>query len=61
MKILITGGTGMLGQHLVRAVLDAGYSARVMSRRSRPQTTAPEVEWVQADIVSGDGVPAAVD
>ena len=34
--VLVTGGTGLVGNALVRALLDAGLGARVVSRRARP-------------------------
>jgi uncharacterized protein YbjT (DUF2867 family) len=45
----------------VRAATDVGCDIRIMSRRPRPQTTPPNLEWAQADIASGDGVLAAID
>ncbi|HBP46031.1 MAG TPA: hypothetical protein DD635_09005 [Flavobacteriales bacterium] len=32
MKVAITGGTGFIGAHLIRALLDAGYSVRAVVR-----------------------------
>lgn len=34
--LLLTGGTGTLGKHLVPRLLTAGYTVRVMSRKARP-------------------------
>jgi NAD(P)-dependent dehydrogenase (short-subunit alcohol dehydrogenase family) len=59
-KVLVTGGTGGLGRPLVRALLRDGCSVRVLSRKARPESIPSEVEWVQADITSGDGLDAAV-
>lgn len=60
MNILVTGGTGGLGRLFVRSVLSAGHKVRVMSRRPRPDSTSPAVDWAQADIVTGDGIAEAV-
>lgn len=64
MNVLITGGSGSLGRVLVKAAVGAGHVVRVMSRGARP-TLSPDgvvrFEWAQADIASGEGVPAAVD
>jgi len=64
MNILVTGGTGTLGRHVVRTALGAGHGVRVQSRRPRSENARLEdsltVEWRQADLASGDGVPEAV-
>jgi uncharacterized protein YbjT (DUF2867 family) len=56
--ILVTGGTGTLGRHLVRRLRDAGCDVRVLSRHSRSSEAG--VEFVTGDLVSGEGVEAAV-
>ena len=56
--ILVTGGTGTLGQRLVPRLRAAGHPVRVLSRQSRE--AEPGVEFVTADLSSGDGVEAAV-
>jgi uncharacterized protein YbjT (DUF2867 family) len=58
-RILVTGGTGVLGRVLVQRLLDAGHRTRVMSRQPRPTGTAPH-EWAVADLRSGEGVDAAI-
>ena len=32
MKVAITGGTGFIGAHLIRALLDAGHDVRAVVR-----------------------------
>ncbi|HEY3228527.1 MAG TPA: SDR family oxidoreductase, partial [Roseiflexaceae bacterium] len=59
-RVLITGGTGTLGREVVRRLADAGYTLRVMSRRSRSASPWPDVEWVQADLATGAGLREAV-
>ncbi|SMD35401.1 hypothetical protein SAMN04488029_2500 [Reichenbachiella faecimaris] len=45
MNILITGGTGLLGQRLVNYLLSKGMSPRLLSRREDLNATVPQFEW----------------
>jgi uncharacterized protein YbjT (DUF2867 family) len=56
--ILITGGTGTLGQLVVSRLQDAGRDVRVLSRRSREG--AEGIEFVAGDLATGEGIEAAV-
>lgn len=63
--ILVTGGTGTLGQHVVRRLREAGRPVRVLTRRARPDAGAgadqPDgVEFAIGDLATGAGVDAAV-
>ncbi|WP_214708785.1 MULTISPECIES: TIGR01777 family oxidoreductase [unclassified Exiguobacterium] len=50
MKIAITGGTGLIGRPLVRALAEAGHQVVVLTRRSRPrQGGISFVEWLTPD------------
>jgi len=55
MRVLVTGGTGALGSHVVDRLRAAGHSARVFSRQ--PGTGE---DWVQGDLATGAGLEAAV-
>ncbi len=57
--ILVTGGTGTIGRHVVTRLRDAGRIVRVLSRHSRE--AADGVEFVAADLTTGEGVETAVD
>jgi uncharacterized protein YbjT (DUF2867 family) len=59
-RILITGGTGVLGQQLVTRFATAGYTVRIMSRRAREPELPVTTEWAQADLESHDGVLEAL-
>jgi uncharacterized protein YbjT (DUF2867 family) len=59
-KILVTGGAGTLGSHVVRKLLANGYTVRIMSRKSQPGDLLPGTEWVQGDLESGRGIEEAV-
>ncbi len=57
--ILLTGGTGTLGRHVVPLLRDAGCEVRVLSRHSHE----PEhgVGYVIGDLATGNGLDGAVD
>jgi uncharacterized protein YbjT (DUF2867 family) len=57
--ILVTGGTGTLGTHVVRRLRDVGHDVRVLSRSDRE--AADGVTYVVGDLMTGEGVERAVD
>ncbi|UOB10606.1 SDR family oxidoreductase [Streptomyces sp. HP-A2021] len=57
--ILVTGGTGTLGGHVVPLLRASGHDVRILTRRPRPATAG--VEYVTGDLLKGEGVEAAVD
>jgi uncharacterized protein YbjT (DUF2867 family) len=59
MPILVTGGTGTLGQRVVARVRSAGSTVRVLSRHARDG--ADGIEYAAADLTSGAGVASAVE
>jgi UDP-glucose 4-epimerase len=58
---LVTGGTGFIGSHLVRALLARGDRVRVLDafHTSTKQTLAEGAELVECDVRDADGVAAA--
>lgn len=60
MRVLVTGGTGVLGREIVSGPLAAGFMRRVLTRRTRPSTVSSETEWAQADLLTGDGLAEAL-
>ena len=58
-RVLITGGTGLLGRTVTPLLRDAGRDVRVLSRRSHE--SADGIEYVTGDLLSGEGIDAAVD
>ena len=58
-RILVTGGTGTLGRHVVPRLRDAGGDVRVLSRRSLE--AAEGIEYVTGDLLKDEGIEAAVD
>ncbi len=59
-RVLITGGTGILGSELVPRFAGADYTVRIMSRRGHPPDVDPGIEWAQAQLASGEGLSHAV-
>lgn len=59
--IMVTGGTGTLGRLVVARLRDAGRDVRVLSRGRKDRADADRVEYVTADLTTGDGVLAALD
>lgn len=59
--VLVTGASGLLGRKLLARPGGAGFRIRAVSRRA-PRATGRDaaVEWVRADLATGDGLEAAL-
>jgi uncharacterized protein YbjT (DUF2867 family) len=57
--ILVTGGTGTLGRHVVRRLREAGREMRILSRSAHDAEHG--VAFVAGDLATGEGVEAALD
>lgn len=62
MTILITGGAGFIGSHLVHRLLEQGERVRVLEREGAPAAHLPlnRLELVRGDIRDRDAVEKAV-
>lgn len=58
--ILVTGGAGFVGSHVVEALLDAGQDVRVLDLRDAPPELAGRGDWIRGDIRDPDVVARAV-
>lgn len=55
--VLVTGGTGLLGQQLVPQLVGRGHKVRTLSRRGG--TSDGDVEALRGNVMTGDGLEAA--
>src|SRR5215467_10222221 len=61
--ILVTGGTGTLGRHVVARLRDAGREVCVLSRHPHESANGKDegIKFVVGDLATGAGIDAAVD
>lgn len=59
-RVLVTGGTGLLGKGLIHELLRRGHEVRVLSRSAAP-TVRSGASAVQGDVRTGAGLTTAVE
>jgi UDP-glucose 4-epimerase len=57
-RVLVTGGSGFIGRHMVAGLAGAGAHVRVVDLRPHPD---PAVELVQGDLADADVLAAALE
>ena len=62
MKVLVTGGTGFIGRHLIRALAEEGHSLKILVRsREKAPSVSPWGEPIVGDLTASDTLDQAVD
>ncbi len=49
--ILVTGGSGLVGSHLISYLLKQGKHVRALHRNQTPSLTNEKLEWIKGDIL----------
>lgn len=60
MKVLVTGATGFLGEHLCRVLVERGHDVRGLARSRSGVLTDLGVEHVRGDVLSGPELDQAL-
>lgn len=58
--VLVTGGSGFIGSHVVKRLLAKGHRVAVLSRHANRAQTTPGVEWRQGDVSDPASLRAAM-
>lgn len=58
--VLVTGGSGNLGGHVVQQLLDSGSDVRIASRRLEPSGWTSDAVWAAVDYRTRAGLAAAL-
>ena len=59
-RVLVTGGSGFIGKHLVSALIARGRQVRVLDLQPPPRAL-PQAEYVRGSVLDRDLVNRAID
>ena len=59
--VLVTGASGMLGEHVARRLAARGWTVRLLQRRHAPLADQPNVEEVLGSVADPDAVARALE
>ena len=61
MNVLVTGGTGFVGPHVVSALVDAGHHVRVLEHSAGSSASLPSQDAVQGSMTDPESLRRAVE
>jgi len=62
-KVLVTGGTGYIGQHLIPSLLNRGYKVKVLVRKNSnvKDLSYPDIEFIYGDLIKKETLIGIAD
>lgn len=60
-RVLVIGATGTVGSGVVKLLRETGHEVRAVTRRKSPPAPEKGLEWVRADLATGEGLRAAFE
>jgi UDP-glucose 4-epimerase len=59
-RVLVTGGSGFIGSHVVDKLADAGYEPRIYDLQESPHHETGSVDTVVGDLFDHEALAAAM-